>query len=61
MKKKELVQWVELEIKNIEDDERFNYERADLSSNLPLAMVQLSFDTRLRTLKQFKEKLEEGE
>ncbi len=60
MKKEELIQWVDSEIKDIENDERFNYEGADLRSNLPLAMVQLSFDTRLRTLKQFKEKLEEG-
>lgn len=60
MKKEELNSWVEEEIKKIEEDERFHYEKATLQENAPLAMVQLCFDTRLRALKQFKEKLEEG-
>ncbi len=60
MKKEELNNWVDEEIKKIEDDERFHYKKARLDTNLPLALVQLSFDTRLRVLNEFKEKLKLG-
>lgn len=56
---KELLNWVNDEIDKIEQDERFHYEKARLDTNLPLALVQLTFDTRILALKEFKEKLEE--
>lgn len=55
----DLNKWVDEQIKQIESDERYHYERADFRSNLPLFIIQVAMDERLELLKQFKEKLEE--
>lgn len=39
-------------IKEIKSDERLSYESADIFSNAPLALIQLSMKTELHTLEK---------
>ena len=56
---KEIIEDLDKQIAEIENDERLGYEKASIFENAPLAMVQLSLDTRLRALKEVREKLME--
>lgn len=51
---KELIEFIEKNIKEIEDDERFHYKPALTEVNAPLALIQLEMETRMVLLKQIK-------
>ncbi|WP_419768560.1 hypothetical protein [Arcobacter sp.] len=58
MKKEELIEWIDGEVKKIDEDERYHYRpRATIRENAPLAFVQFEMETKMRLLKEFKQKL----
>ena len=52
-----LKEWVDEQIKEIDKDERFHYKPADVFSNAPLALIQVSLTSRMQILKKVKEML----
>lgn len=44
--------WIVKQIGEIERDERYHYEPADVFINAPLALIQVDLKSRMRTLKQ---------
>lgn len=60
----ELEKFVKGEIAEIEADERYHYEPADVFSNAPLALIQMQMDGSIHAYKSMLEKiknLKEGE
>ncbi len=56
-----LKEFLEVEIAEIESDERHHYPSANVFSNAPLALIQLDMSSRLNTLKQVEKIIKEME
>lgn len=54
-----ILEWVDVRIREIDDDERHHYERANVVINAPLALVQLEMSSRMLTLRQLRKFLED--
>ncbi len=52
-----LKEWVDKQIKEIDEDERFHYKSADVFSNAPLALIQVSLESRMQILKKVRKML----
>ena len=52
---KKLNEFINKEMKKIEDDERYHYKPALAIVNAPLALIQVEMESRMRTLKQIYE------
>ncbi|MDC7250327.1 MAG: hypothetical protein PQJ49_10460 [Sphaerochaetaceae bacterium] len=52
-----LLAWIKEYKDAIETDERFSYERASPSVNLPLFVIQVAMDERLALLEEFEKKI----
>ena len=53
----DVLKWLEVEIGKIEADERFHYEPANIDTNAPLALIQVTMKTRFDTLHEIWEML----
>ena len=61
MSVEEITAWIDDGINKIEGDERYHYRpKATIFENAPLAMVQLEMETKMKLLKEFKQKIEEA-
>ena len=56
----ELSEFVDKELKKIEDDERYHYKPALAIVNAPLALIQAEMEARMVLLKQIKIILNRG-
>ena len=54
-----LEEWIDEQIKEVEEDERFHYKPANVIINAPLALIQVGLDSQMRVLKKVKELLNE--
>ncbi|MCK0199132.1 hypothetical protein ACT4R9_05670 [Ornithobacterium rhinotracheale] len=56
---KELKKYLQKEIEKIENDNRFQCEKANVFINAPLALIQASLSSRHRTLLEIEKKMDE--
>ena len=58
--KQTLLEWVDAQIKRIDDDERYHYEPALVHINAPLALIQVEMEAQMQVLKAVRKRLVEG-
>jgi hypothetical protein len=58
VKKGDLIEWIDLGIKEIKEDDRFKAKR-DLNANLPLFILQTEMAAKLSIFEKIKNKLME--
>jgi len=58
--KQTLLEWVDAQIKCIDDDERYHYEPALVHINAPLALIQVEMEAQMQVLKAVRKRLVEG-
>ncbi len=54
MENEEMLKLIDAEIAEIKSDERFNYPRASVFSNAPLALIQSQFHGQLAALEKLR-------
>ena len=55
-----LLEWVDAQIKRIDNDERYHYEPALVQVNAPLALIQVEMEAQMQVLKAVRKHLVEG-
>ena len=57
MSESTLLEWIDTQIKRIDEDERYHYEPALAQVNAPLALIQVEMEAQMRVLKAIRKRL----